>query len=276
MTRINQDLFAKIQRKLNVGQARAYARITKTANATHLPPRLAAVALAAELGINTTKKAYATEEDRELLRRAIGTGADRRPADPPPSTQTPQTSQRASRRRERKPKSKSNKVMVVHGRNEAIREALYTLLRALGLKPLEYTQGIRATRKGAPVTREVLDALFEKAAAVVVLLTGDDEARLKPKFRKPNDQPYERQLTGQARANVLFEAGRASGSHPDQTIFVQVGRHRPFSDTAGVQIIHLGNDLASRKDLATRLDTAGCDVDMTGNDRMSAGNFRLR
>ena len=45
----------------------------------------------------------------------------------------------------------------------------------------------------------------------------DDEARLKTKFRIASDASYEKDLTGQPRPNVLFEAGRAFGSHPDDT-----------------------------------------------------------
>ena len=154
-----------------------------------------------------------------------------------------------------------------------MRDAMYEFLRALGLNPLEWSHGVKATKKGSPVVREVLDALFAKAAAVVVLLTADDEARLKKEVRKSSDAGFEKTLTGQARPNVLFEAGRAFGSHPDNTILVQVGKHRPLSDLGGVHFIALGDDPASRNDLATRLETAGCDVDRAGNDWWKAGTF---
>jgi len=73
----------------------------------------------------------------------------------------------------------------------------------------------------------------------------------------------------------LFEAGRAFGSHPDSTILVQVGDLRPFSDTAGVHVVHLGNDAASRTDLAIRLETAGCAVNRTGTDWLTTGDFKI-
>jgi predicted nucleotide-binding protein len=163
--------------------------------------------------------------------------------------------------------------MVVHGRNVVMRDALYEFLRALGLNPIEFSHGVKATKKGAPVIREVLDAMFAKAAAVVVLLTPDDEARLKKEFRKSSDAAFESALTGQARPNVLFEAGRAFGSHPDSTILVQVGSHRPLSDLSGVHFVYLGDDPASRNDLATRLETAGCAVDRSGTDWLKTGKF---
>jgi len=38
------------------------------------------------------------------------------------------------------------------------------------------------------------------------VFTPDDEARLKQQFVRPSDPPLEKELTGQSRPNVLFEA----------------------------------------------------------------------
>jgi len=153
------------------------------------------------------------------------------------------------------------------------RNALYTFLRAIGLQPIEWSQAVKATKKGAPYVGEVLIAAFRKAAAVVVLLTPDDEARLRKTLQKPTDPRFEKVLTGQARPNVIFEAGRAFGSHPDSTILVQLGETRPFSDTAGVHAIRLSNTAEPRRDLASRLEAAGCAIDISGTDWLSAGDF---
>src|SRR6266850_4625106 len=268
------DLLAKVQSKLHVTQSRAYKLIAEKANATYLPRHLAAVALAGDLGININKTAYATDQERLQISTARSGATPQRgastsgPSLPPRPTRSPR-----GRRTPSAPKRKSNSVMVVHGRNIPMRDALYEFLRALGLNPMEFSHGVKATKKGAPVIREVLDAMFGKAAAVVVLLTPDDEARLKQEFRKSSDATFESSLTGQARPNVLFEAGRAFGSHPDSTILVQVGSHRPLSDLSGVHLVHLGDDPASRNDLATRLETAGCAVDRSGTDWLKAGKF---
>jgi len=64
--------------------------------------------------------------------------------------------------------------------------------------------------------------------AVVVLFSPDDEAKLRAEFLKATDGPDERTLTGQPRPNVLFEAGMAFGSKPDNTVSVQLGEMRPF------------------------------------------------
>jgi predicted nucleotide-binding protein len=269
MAPINAELLLKIQKKLSVSPARAYALVAKKANATYLPRRLAALALAADHGINISKNGYATEEERARIRAATsGSSA--------PSHQSPVQAPAPRGRPVSRPAARArqnNTVMVVHGRNKAVRDSMYAFLRALGLNPLEFGHGIKATRKGSPGVGEVLDKLFQRAAAVVVVLTPDDEARLKTKFRKPSDAAYERQLTGQARPNVLFEAGRAFGSHPKHTILVKVGSHRPMSDLEGVHFVKLGDDATSRNDLATRLETAGCDVNKVGDDWLNVGTF---
>jgi predicted nucleotide-binding protein len=121
----------------------------------------------------------------------------------------------------------------------------------------------------------ILDTAFREAAAVVVLLTPDDEARLGKRFRKSSDPDHERRLTGQARANVLFEAGMAFGRNPDSTVLVQMGDVRPFSDVAGRHIVRLGNDHSSRQELATKLANAGCNVDTSGTDWLDEGDLAL-
>lgn len=270
MAPINQELLAKIRGKLNVSQNHVYKLIAEKVRATYLPRHLAAVALAGDLGININKAAYATDQERLQISAARTGGA----ASAAPSATAASPRRTAVKKRPAAaPKRKSNSVMVVHGRNIPVRDALFDFLRALSLNPIEFSHGVKATKKGAPVIKEVLDAMFAKAAAVVVLFTADDEARLQKQFRKSSDAAFERKLTGQARPNVLFEAGRAFGSHPDSTILVQVGNHRPLSDLSGVHLVHLGNDPASRNDLASRLETAACDVDRSGTDWLNAGRF---
>jgi Predicted nucleotide-binding protein containing TIR-like domain len=115
-------------------------------------------------------------------------------------------------------------VMVVHGRNDAARRAMFDFLRALKLNPLEWGTLVAGTKKGAPYVGEVLDHAFHAAAAVVVLFTPDDEVRLRETLRDPGDPSYEAELTPQARPNVLFEAGMALGLHPNRTILVELGQ----------------------------------------------------
>jgi predicted nucleotide-binding protein len=167
----------------------------------------------------------------------------------------------------------SKDVFVVHGRNESLRRSLFAFLRSVGLNPLEWDTVVASTKKGAPYVGEILDAAFAQAGAVVVLLTPDDEARLKSEFLAPTDGKEERELTGQARGNVLFDAGMAFGHHANKTILVQIGTIRPFSDVAGRHVVHLSNEISSRQRLVTRLASVGCDVDQRGTDWHGEGDF---
>jgi predicted nucleotide-binding protein len=166
-------------------------------------------------------------------------------------------------------------VFVVHGRNEAMRRAFFGFLRAVGLQPIEWRRAIELTRKPNPYVGEILDAAFREAVAVIVLLTPDDEAKLKDEFLKPNDQKFEKKLTGQARPNVLFEAGMAMGRNPDSVVLVQVGDIRPFSDIGGRHVVRLSNSAESRQELITKLANAGCNVDASGSDWLKEGDFRV-
>ena len=165
------------------------------------------------------------------------------------------------------------RVFVVHGRNDAVRREFFTFLRSLGLSPTEWGHAIRDSRMGAPSIGQVLDAAFANATAVLVLLTGDDLALLQEEFRHAGDPPFEAALTPQARPNVLFEAGMALGRKPDRTIIVEVGLLRPFSDLAGRHTVRFTGDIASRHELAKRLEDLGCTVNLRGSDWQTSGDF---
>lgn len=163
-------------------------------------------------------------------------------------------------------------VFVVYGRNDAARAAVFEFLSSLGLEPLTWEKLLATTGEAAPYVGDVLTAGFSVANAVVVVLTPDDEARLRPSMQEPRDPVYEKELTPQARPNVLFEAGMALASHPTQTVIVELGQLRPFSDIAGRHTVRINDSVEQRQALASRLQTAGCQVDLSGNWR-NAGNF---
>lgn len=166
-----------------------------------------------------------------------------------------------------------SRVFVVHGRDSRLRGGMFALLRALGLEPLEWSKAVELTGKASPYIGEILEAAFTHARAVVVLLTPDDEARLREDLLTSDDPQYERILTRQARPNVLFEAGMAFASHPEQTILVQFGSIRPFSDIAGRHVVRMDDSSVKRQELASRLKAAGCSVDTSGTEWLSAGSL---
>jgi predicted nucleotide-binding protein len=150
-------------------------------------------------------------------------------------------------------------------------------LRALGLEPLEWTAVIEAAENPAPHISEILKAGFRIAQAAIVLFTPDDEARLRAELRKDDDPPWESEFYPQPRLNVIFEAGMAMALFPNQTVFVQVGTSRPFSDIAGIHYVKMDNSVAKRKDFARRLKMAGCkiiDLELS-TEWQTAGDFSL-
>jgi len=173
-------------------------------------------------------------------------------------------------------KADPKKVYVVHGRNEKAREGMFGFLRSIGLNPIEWNQAIKSTGKASPFIGEVLDTAFEVAQAVVVLITGDDIAKLKDQYVRNDDPDYEKKPTPQARPNVLFEAGLAFGRCSDRTVLVVLEKEttRPFSDISGRHIVKLSNTPESRMDLKDRLQTAGCKIDIEGKkDWLKTGDF---
>ena len=97
--------------------------------------------------------------------------------------------------------------------------------------------------------------------------------QLKEQFLHADDRSTEGKPQGQARPNVLFEAGLAMGRHPQKTVLVQVGKVKPFSDVGGRHLVRLTETTESRHDLANRLEALHCEVDKVGRDWMKAGDF---
>ena len=173
------------------------------------------------------------------------------------------------------PEKDPRKVFVVHGRNEKLRKSMFHFLRSIGLEPIEWTEAIQWTGSGSPHVDDILHEAFKRAQATVVLLTPDDEARLKAEFLRDNDPPHEQKLTLQPRANVIFEAGMARGLDPRRTVLVEIGKLRPFSDIVGLHTVRLDDSTGKRQDLAKRLQIAGCDVHLDGTDWHDAGEFQI-
>jgi predicted nucleotide-binding protein len=151
---------------------------------------------------------------------------------------------------------------------------MFNFLRALKLHPIEWSEGAKATGKGSPYVGEILDEIFARAQAVVVLLTPDEEVRLRRDLCADDDE-FERETGSQPRANVLIEAGMALGRSEDRTILVQVGCFRVPSDLGGRHIVRLDGSPETRNELAQRLKTAGCEPETGNRDWYRVGSFKM-
>lgn len=199
--------------------------------------------------------------NRELVLDSTGSGGAA--AEPSPTQSDPD-----SRRDKR--------VFVVFGRNRKIYVNMLRFLRALKLEPVEWDQMVDATGKGAPYIGEIVEQGFAMAGAAVVLLTPDDEGRLRERFHQEHDPPSETELTPQPRPNVIFEAGMAMALAHDKTILVRFGRIRVFSDIAGMFMLDMDGSIKARQRLANRLRSCGLEVDTSSDaDWQSAGDFEL-
>lgn len=165
-----------------------------------------------------------------------------------------------------------NKVFVVHGRNLAAKDAMHNFLRCLKLEPITWTQAVALTGKALPTTLDVVKAGIANAQSTVVLMTGDDYARLRPDYAIEPMMP-------QPRPNVMFEAGWALAiGGPERTLLVKFGGLREFSDISGLNMVELDNSADSRDAIVQRLKNAGHNIRLVGNrhhDVKIAGDFSL-
>jgi len=261
-----------IQDKTGYSPTHINRLVKKRGEISYLGRDLASMAVALDLKVSIPAK-YASNDDWDQLRSATPSSQPAAKPIPVPkpaaSSARPARATAAPRSRKTLPRKKTREVMVVHGRDDKAKEAMFAFLKGLDLKPMEWTTGIEMTGSSNPTVQEIVSALFGKASAVVVLLTPDDEGRVRAPFRLPDDPLWEVDLTPQARSNVLFEAGMAISSHPDRTVMVQIGHVRPFTDIGGSFITRMNNSLAKRKELRTKLMPAAL-VDPDADDWRTA------
>ncbi len=269
-------LQAELAKKLQISTRSVNRRIKDKEDTTLHSRSVAALMVGVEAGISIKK--YATADELAEVRAAMAGSSSASPSDPPASvsTSTP-VAARASRRQAEAStpvrRRKGKTVFVVHGRNEPLRKAMFDFLRNVGLNPLEWSSALRATETGTPTIMQVIEVILKKSASVVVLLTPDDLVQLKPQFVRKSDKEIERRQAGQARPNVLFEAGIAMGSMPRETVLVEIGDIKDFTDIGGIHTMRLNNSSESRNTFVQKLIAANCDVDVSGTDWLTAGDF---
>ena len=267
MTTIDPRLIDLLKKRMGAAERTVYLAIQKTAAANRVSRDLGALLLAGEHGISYQN--YATTEQMAALRGApmhvlqAGPGPPAAPRGRGRPTKRPVVT------------INNNSIFVVHGRDIQLNTDMFAFLRAIGLNPLEWSQAIRGAKGANPHIDDVIYDAMEKVQGVLVMFSPDEVARLKTEFCSALDKKKGlHKLDGQARPNVIFEAGLALGAHSKKTLLVQVGDVRDISDIAGKHLVHLSNSAPSRKELAQRLKTKlKFRVDTTGTDWLTIGNF---
>lgn len=271
---IDQRLLAAIADKKGISVKAVYPLINKVMRETFLERDLAALVVATKLHIGITR--YSTPAQREQIRAqtaGLFSTSHVTPPLPPSGNSGGQSVRTKSRAATKSTRLKDNSVFVIHGRDLKLRDSIYAFLSALGCKPVEFHQAVTKVRgAGTPFIGQVLDAVFEQAQALVVLLSPDDDVQLKPQFVGANERKTEGRRQSQPRANVIFEAGMALARHEEKTIMVQVGSPKAFSDVAGRHTVHLNDTFESRNAFASRLEKL-CKIDRTGSTWTTIGNF---
>jgi len=257
----------RLEKKLGVGTRAIYLRLAKIARQEFVSPRAAAFLLAGQVNVGYSQ--WANAADRAEMRGHVRPAAAR---DAEPAKTAPVSPAREPAPLRVKP-AKNNTLFVVHGRDIALNESMFSFLRAIGLNPMEWSQAIAAAKGANPNVGVVINNAMKKVQGVMVMFSPDEEAKLKAKFCAPNEKNTLGKLGAQARPNVLFEAGLALGAHPKKTILVQVGNTRDISDIAGMHIPKLSQSATSRKELAQRLRKMGFKVTTEGTSWLTEGNF---
>lgn len=146
--------------------------------------------------------------------------------------------------------SPSNKVFVVHGHNEAVREKVARFLEKLSLEPIILHE---QPNKGRTIIEKFTD--YSDVSYAVVLLTADD-------IGGTVGTPV-KQLSTRARQNVIFELGYFIGRlGRDKVCALHESGVEILSDYQGVVYLPLDSHDAWRLSLAKELKSAGLTVDM--------------
>jgi Predicted nucleotide-binding protein containing TIR-like domain len=163
------------------------------------------------------------------------------------------------------------KVLVIYGKDQKLTGDIRHFLRKIGLHPVELPDQFP---RGVPDPHKVLQTAIKAACAIVVVLTGDDEARLQERWYIPDeDEEDERRPFPQPRLSVLFGAGIALATRPKKTILVKRGSVRLCRYFEGCRLVELGDPLEQRRAFIETLCGVGCAVDLSSNEWIDVGDF---
>ncbi len=156
--------------------------------------------------------------------------------------------------------SRQRTIYVVFGHDTDQVRKIKAFLEGLDLVFLTKKEAVDFTKKTAPFIGDIINAAFEHAQAVIVLLTGDEEVQLCKELHHYDDEDFEKVFCPQPMQEQIFEAGYAFGKSPKRTILIQIGHVRPFSDIVGRFILHFTDTPEDYAILRTRLERAECSI----------------
>lgn len=145
----------------------------------------------------------------------------------------------------------SNRIFIVHGHDEAMKQAVARTVEKIGLKPIILHE---KPSKGRTTIEKFID--YSDVSFAVVLLSPDDVAY--PKDRSPEDAKL------RARQNVVFELGFFIGKLGRNRVLALYQEEKNFemsSDYSGVLYTPYDDSGRWQFDLVKELKACGYDVD---------------
>lgn len=162
-------------------------------------------------------------------------------------------------------------VLIISGKDQKLTGDIRHFLRTIGLRPIE-PQG--RFPGGVLDPHKALQTAINNACAIVIILSGDDEARLRQQcYILDDDKEDDLGSYPQPRLNVLFGAGFAFAKRPKKTILLQRGYVRLCRYFEGHRLVELGDSLEQRCALIDMLSSVGCAVDLSSNEWIDVGDF---
>jgi predicted nucleotide-binding protein len=163
--------------------------------------------------------------------------------------------------------------IVFRQQNNHAKEVMDDFLRTLGLRPHDISEVVEYLKQEEEDTiGNLLKAAFRTARGFMVLLTPDEEVRLRDEWVE--DENEDNPSIFQPRPNVMLEAGMALGKDESRTILVKIGRpNEPFrlpTDLDGRYYAELGTAKSRNKrgliTVKTKLKRAGCELSTEMSD----------
>jgi len=145
----------------------------------------------------------------------------------------------------------SNKIFIVHGHDEEMKQAVARTVEKIDLKPIILHE---QPNKGRTIIEKFED--YSDVNFAIVLLSPDDIAY--PKNKQPEDKKF------RARQNVIFELGFFVGTLEREHVFILYREEHNFefpTDYSGICYTPYDNKGRWRFDLIGELNSCGYNVD---------------
>jgi hypothetical protein len=160
----------RLESALKLSKRRVQALIQESARINRVPRDIAAFIVAGDNGVSYDR--YATSDQMAILRGVPLHTPVLAPAAASPASAPPRAAKSKAKTRTVRT-TKNNSVFVVHGRDTALNEDMFSFLRALNLNPLEWTQAVKATRGANPNVTQVVKNALKSAQGVIVMFSPD-------------------------------------------------------------------------------------------------------